>query len=76
MAGGARVSPNKGIFHGMTDRQVERAIRDAYNSGKRMTTQTDPSGVTRVKVRGQGGGYTIEMWVNTTNKVLETAYPI
>lgn len=35
-----------------------------------------PDGSTGVKLRGQGGGRTIEMWVNLTTNPLETAYPI
>ena len=52
-----------------------RTIRDANNSGKRMQTQVEPSGATRVRIRGQGGGREIEMWVNTPTNVVETAYP-
>ena len=76
MPGGSRVSPNKGVCENMTGSQVQRAIRDAYNSGKRMNTQVDPYGDTRVLIQGQGGGRTIEMWANTTTKVVERAYPL
>jgi RHS repeat-associated protein len=75
MPGGARVSPNKGVFEGMTERQVQRAVRDAYNSGKRVETQHGIDGAKRVRVRGAGGGREIEMWVNLTARRVETAYP-
>jgi hypothetical protein len=74
--GGARVSPNKGLFENMNDGQINNAIRDAYNNGSRVQTQIGGDGATRVLVRGEGGGRTIEMWVNTTTNVVETAYPI
>ncbi|MEM9656231.1 MAG: RHS repeat-associated core domain-containing protein, partial [Actinomycetota bacterium] len=76
MPGGSRVSSQKGIFENMTQRQVRAAVRDAYNGGKRMQTQVGPDGHVRVRVRGEGGGRTIEMWVNTSTRRIETAYPL
>jgi RHS repeat-associated protein len=56
---------------GMTNRQIERSIRQAYRNGKRVRTQGD-----RVKVRGKDNdGRTVEMWVNTRTRTIETAYP-
>lgn len=55
----------------MTPKQIERAIKDAYGQCKKIQTQGD-----RVKVRGTSDGLTIDMWVNTRTKVIETAYPI
>lgn len=76
MPGGSRVGPRKDVFENMTEGQVRSAIRNAYNSGKRMETQISVDGSTRVRVRGHGGGYEIEMWVNISDRVVETAYPI
>ena len=71
MQGGARVSPNKDLFpSGWSRSDVQRAIRDAYSNAKRIATQGD-----RVLVQGNSGGRTIEMWVNTVTKTIETAYP-
>lgn len=54
----------------MSQKQIENAIRNAYQHGKKIQTQGD-----RVKVQGESGGLTIEMWVNTKTKIIETAYP-
>ena len=68
IAGGSRVSSLKTLFpENMSVDQVEAAIRDAYRYGNRVETQGD-----RVRIQGQG----IEMWVNTSTKTIETAYPM
>ncbi|MRX73039.1 hypothetical protein GJU40_12900, partial [Bacillus lacus] len=71
-AGGrAAQSGMKDLFpSNMSQKQIENAIRNAYQHGKKVKTQGD-----RVKVQGKSGGITIEMWVNTKTKVIETAYP-
>jgi hypothetical protein len=70
--GGARVSRKKTLFPtNWTPDRVERAIRQAYRYGERFSSQ----GV-RVVVRGPSDGFTIEMYVNTETKIIETAYPI
>jgi hypothetical protein len=70
-AGGSRVSPLKDLFPpGMSDAQIEKAIRDAYANGKKVATQGD-----RVKVVGQWGRCVIVMWVNVKTKNIETAFP-
>ncbi len=72
MRGGSRVSPNKDLFPDSWSRsQVERAVRNAYNTAKRIRTQGD-----RVLVRGKVDGKSIEMWVNKVTKTIETAYPV
>ena len=72
MVGGSRVSALKSLFpENMTAAQVERAIRSAYRAGERIATQGN-----RVLLRGQAGGMTIEMWVNTADRIIETAYPV
>jgi hypothetical protein len=55
----------------MNESQVEKTIREAYKNGSKVQTQGD-----RVLVRGEANGVTVEMWVNTETKVIETAYPI
>ena len=50
---------------------VESAIKEAYESAKKIETQGD-----RVRLHGTGSGQKIEMWLNTKSKTIETAYPI
>jgi RHS repeat-associated protein len=72
VAGGLRVSPKKTLFpEGMTTKQLERVIRQAYRGAKKVETQGD-----RVKLQGSAFGMKIEMWVNTADKLIETAYPV
>jgi hypothetical protein len=72
MIGGSRVSPKKDLFPASWSiDQVENAIRQAYRGAKRIRTQGD-----RVLVQGEACGRKIEMWVNTKEGVIETAYPI
>ncbi|WP_284415853.1 RHS repeat-associated core domain-containing protein, partial [Acidovorax sp. SUPP3334] len=67
----AQQSGKKDLFpEGMTPKQIEKSIKEAYGNSKRISTQGE-----RVLVQGQSGGKTIEMWVNTKTKVIETAYP-
>ena len=71
MVGGSR-SALKTLFPpGMSEKQVEQAVRQAYRVGERVKTQGE-----RVVVRGQSDGLTIEMWVNATTRTIETAYPV
>ncbi len=72
--GGSRVMRNsrKDLFYdGMTEKQIEKAIRNAYRYGRRIGSQPPH----RVKVSGPFGNKRIEMWVNTKAKEIETAYP-
>jgi hypothetical protein len=71
MKGGSRVSAIKDLFpETWTKGQVEKAIKEAYESAKRIHTQGD-----RILVQGTYQGKTIEMWINTVTKTIETAYP-
>ncbi len=54
----------------MTDKQIENEVRNVYKYGEKAQTQG-----LRVKIIGKSGSRTIEMWVNTKTKVVETAYP-
>lgn len=50
--------------------KIEQAIREAYSNCKLLSTQEDTA-----LVEGQGGGLTIQMWVNKATRTIETAYP-
>lgn len=74
MVGGRRLAPGnkKDVFPaGMTENQVENAIRYAYRYGEILQSQ----GADRVFVRGPFGSGSIEMWVNRATKTIETAWP-
>nr|WP_225981750.1 RHS repeat-associated core domain-containing protein [Paracidovorax avenae] len=67
----AQQSGKKDLFpEGMNSKQIERSIREAYANSKRIQTQGE-----RALVQGKSGRQTIEMWVNTKTKTIETAYP-
>jgi len=72
MPGGKDFPPGhkKDLFEGMTEQQVERAIRHAYRRGKVVEAQGD-----RVLVKGPFGRGEIHMWVNRATKQIETAWP-
>jgi RHS repeat-associated protein len=55
----------------MSERGVERAIREAYRFGQRVGGDGD-----RILMQGRSGGLTIEMWVNRSTRTIETAYPV
>ena len=55
----------------MNETSVLRAIREAYESGTKVAVQ----GTERIKLIGQGAGFTIEMWFNKVTRTIETAYP-
>jgi len=73
MAGGTRVSNLKTLFSNyMSEKQVEMAVRNAY---KNVTDKLQTQGE-RILLRGKtDSGLIIEMWVNTSTKTIETAYP-
>jgi ribosomal protein S2 len=54
----------------MTPQKIENVVRNAYKVCKKLQTQGE-----RVLVVGTADGLTIEMWINTTTKTIETAYP-
>lgn len=71
MKGGSRVSSRKDLFPDtMSKSQIEKSVRQAYRNGKKIETQGD-----RVRVIGRDKGLSIEMWVNTKNRQIESAYP-
>ncbi|MBR0577466.1 RHS repeat-associated core domain-containing protein, partial [Proteiniclasticum sp. BAD-10] len=72
-AGGNRGGPNKDRFpKWMTWSMIQKAIQEAYNTGKRVQTQGDS-----VFLRGFSKTYNtvVEMWVNLKDKIIETAWP-
>jgi RHS repeat-associated protein len=69
--GGSRVSPNKDLFpKTMSEKAIERAVREAYKNGSKLATQGE-----RVLVEGKGAGLTIRMWVNKVTRTIESAWP-
>lgn len=71
----AKHSGKKDLFpENMTERQIKKAILEAYSKAKRIRTKSGDSN--KLLVRGQADGMTIEMWVNKATKLIETAYPI
>ena len=71
MTGGALTAGRTIFPPHMDQRAVERAIRQAYRYGEKIGGQGE-----RALVRGTYDRLTIEMWVNTTTKAIETAYPV
>jgi hypothetical protein len=71
VVGGAHVASKSAFPASMSEQAVEAAVRGAYRVGQRVRSQGD-----RVLVRGQFGGFTIEMWVNRVSRLIETAYPV
>jgi hypothetical protein len=72
IAGGSGATNSKTVFPStMSVKGVERAIREAYASSKKIGVQLPD----RVKLLGQGAGMKIEMWFNKAKNVIETAYP-
>jgi len=55
----------------MSERGIERAIREAYRYGQRVGGEGD-----RILMQGTSRGLTIEMWVNRGTRMIETAYPV
>ena len=69
---GGRLAAGRDLFPpGMGATQIERAIYQAYRVAKRMSSQGD-----RILIRGVADNLTIEMWLNTATKTIETAYPV
>ena len=74
MEGGSRAvqSGEKSLFPNLWGEDgVKDAVEEAYKNGKKIMTQDD-----RILLRGTGRGTTIDMWVNTATKMVETAYPV
>ena len=54
----------------MTEQQIEKAVKEAYSNVKILSSQGD-----RVLARGESGNMVIEVWINKSTKIIETAYP-
>ena len=73
-----KVGGRKDVFPAnMTDKQIFKAVREAYESSKKVGTQIDfKTGNTIVELVGHSeDGMKIRMYVNTTSKQLDTAFP-
>ncbi|MGI8554869.1 MAG: hypothetical protein ACR2LT_00715 [Pyrinomonadaceae bacterium] len=57
----------------MNDDQIIKAVKEAYNSSKKVETQL-VDGEKRIRLIGQSNDLKIEMWVNLTTETLESAY--
>lgn len=71
MEGGAKIA-GKSVFVGLNERGVMAAIKQAYGSASTIHVQGERvllSGVTKT-------GMAVEMWLNKTTKMIETAYPV
>ncbi len=74
---GGIYSAGRTVFNGLNQSQVGRLIREAYGNSKLLRTQVDfAANETRVLLRGRAGPWTIEMWLNKTRGIIETAFPI
>jgi len=68
---GSRGGPNKDRFpKWMTASSIAAAIREAYRYGELLQRQGD-----RVFIQDPWNGYSIQMWVNTVKKIIESAWP-
>ena len=54
----------KSLFPPMSDRQLERLVRQAYRKRK-----------WGVRPLGEYGGIPVEIFVNRSTRIIETAYP-
>ena len=61
----------------MTDNQIIRTIKTAYNNSKKVGTQVHPrTGEKVVELIGEADGMKIKMYVNVTTKQLDSAFPL
>lgn len=70
LVGGA-FAATKTVFGQLSLERVKQIVKGAYRNAKKVATQGD-----RLLLQGTSHGWTVEMWVNTETKVLETAYPV
>lgn len=63
---------NKSVFEGLTTSQVIKAIYEAYSNASKLKTQGD-----HVKIKGYSESFNliIEMWIDTVDYIIKTAYP-
>jgi hypothetical protein len=75
----AQQSKKKDVFEGLTESQIQRAVKNAWKNRGIVGTQDDlVTGEQRIRYRGldPNTGYEVEMWFNPSTKQVETAYPI
>ena len=68
---GGIYSEGRTLFNGLNEGQVAKVMQGAYHNAKKLATQGD-----RILVRGTYNGWTVEIWINTATKTVETAYPV
>ena len=74
MPGGNRnPDDTKSVFYGVTAAQMMKIVQEAYNNSSKIATIGD-----RIKLQGYSSiyGKVIELWINISDYILETAYPI
>ena len=67
-----RNKPDQLFPENMSERQIEKTVKEAYRNGKRVGSQPPD----QVKVRGEYDGVKVEMYINVKTKQIETAYPV
>lgn len=67
---------NKDVFPREWDHAtIERRVREAYKNADERISVRHQDGHTKHVIRGNAGGYRIEMWYNADTHTIETAYP-
>ena len=63
---------NKDVFYGLTAQQVMKAVYEAYSTSSKLKTQGH-----NIKLIGYSQSFNlmIEMWVDTIELIIKTAYP-
>ncbi|NES97676.1 MAG: RHS repeat protein, partial [Desertifilum sp. SIO1I2] len=75
----AQQSGRKDIFYGLTEKEIQKAVKNAWKNREKFQTQDDAVyEVRRIRYQGvdQESGYVIEMWFNQNTNIVETAYPV
>jgi hypothetical protein len=69
---GGPLTAGRTVFTNLNEKGVMAAIRQAYGSAKILHAQGE-----RVLLSGSTKtGMNVEMWLNNSTKVIETAYPV
>ena len=70
----AQQSGIKDIFEGLDEKQIKEVVTGAYQNIIWHAKSAAQKGV--YQMRGKYKSWTVEFWVNTTTKTVETAYPL
>lgn len=71
ISGGIYASGRKSVFGQLSLAGVKRVVRGAYRGAKKIASQGD-----RVVLEGIFDGWKVNMWLDTTTKTLEAAFPV